>query len=69
MNVYSAFESKKSDNKNLIKIIQLLLSISITLVWIWIPCSQMVTAGESQPHILFVPFIYFVSLNLDHQNR
>jgi hypothetical protein len=28
---------------------------------IWIPCSEMVTAGEFQPSILFMLFIYFVS--------
>jgi hypothetical protein len=45
------------------------LSNPYPYILIWILCSQMVTAGESQPSILFVPFIYSISLNLDHQNR
>jgi hypothetical protein len=34
----------------------------------WIPCSQIVTAGESHPFILFMFLIFGSTLNLDHQN-
>jgi hypothetical protein len=29
----------------------------------WIPCSQIVTAGKSQPPILFMSFIYLALAN------